>query len=50
MTEPEGTEIVPAPSSIVRAPSEITTVNSTLAKSVIPSGDLVAKVAGLLEF
>jgi len=44
MSEPEETDIIPSPSSIVRAPSEITTANSTLAKSVIPSGDLVAKV------
>src|SRR5467141_4466210 len=44
MNEPKDTDIVPSPSSIVRAPSEITTANSTLAKSVIPSGDLVAKV------
>src|SRR5690348_3101489 len=44
MTESEDTDIVPAPSSIVRAPSEITTVNSTLAKSVIPSADVLAKV------
>src|SRR4029077_10811870 len=34
----------PAPSSIVRAPSEMTTVNSSLAKSVIPSAELVKKV------
>src|SRR6266852_2475341 len=44
MSEPKDTEIVPSPSSIVRAPSEITTVNSSLAKSVIPSADLLAKV------
>src|SRR5713101_7810672 len=44
LTESENTDIIPAPSSIVRAPSEITTVNSSLAKSVIPSGDLVEKV------
>src|SRR5216684_3470052 len=44
MTEEKDTEIVPSPSSIVRAPSEITTVNSSLAKSVIPSADLLAKV------
>jgi hypothetical protein len=44
MAEPEETDIVPAPSSIVRAPSEITTVNSSLAKSVIPSHDLLEKV------
>ena len=44
MSEEKDTEIVPSPSSIVRAPSEITTVNSSLAKSVIPSADLLAKV------
>src|SRR6266704_561483 len=44
MSEPKDTEIVPSPSSIVRAPSEITAVNSSLAKSVIPSADLLAKV------
>jgi ATPase family protein associated with various cellular activities (AAA) len=44
MTESEDTDIIPAPSSIVRAPSEITTVNSSLAKSVIPSKDSLAKV------
>src|SRR5438309_6242762 len=44
MSESEGTDIIPAPSSIVRAPSEITTVNSSLAKSLVPSGDLVEKV------
>src|SRR5947208_11810655 len=44
LTEPEDTDIIPAPSSIVRAPSEITTVNSGLAKTVIPSKDSLAKV------
>jgi hypothetical protein len=44
MSESEDTDIVPAPISIVRAPSEIVTVNSSLAKSVIPSADLLAKV------
>ena len=44
MSESKDTEIVPAPSSTVRAPSEITTVNSGLAKTVIPSTDLLAKV------
>ncbi len=44
MTESKDTEIIPSPSSIVRAPSEITTVNSSLAKSVVPSEDLLAKV------
>jgi SpoVK/Ycf46/Vps4 family AAA+-type ATPase len=44
MSESDDTDIIPAPSSIVRAPSEITTVNSSLAKSVIPSPDSLAKV------
>src|SRR6267378_5642436 len=44
LTESEDTDIIPAPSSIVRAPSEITTVNSSLAKSAIPSKDSLAKV------
>jgi intein/homing endonuclease len=44
MAEPEETDIIPAPSSIVRAPSEITAVNSSLAKSAIPSSELLAKV------
>src|SRR5438552_1350868 len=44
LTEPEDTDIIPAPSSIVRAPSEITSVNSGLAKTVIPSKDSLAKV------
>ena len=44
MSESEETDIVPSPSSIVHAPSEITTVNSSLAKSAIPSEDLLAKV------
>ena len=44
MAKSKDTEIVPSPSSIVRAPSDIATVNSGLAKSVIPSEDLLAKV------
>jgi len=44
MSESEDTDIIPAPSSIVRGPSEITTVNSGLAKTVIPSKDSLAKV------
>jgi len=44
LTESKDTDITPAPSSIVRAPSEITTVNSGLAKTVIPSKDSLAKV------
>jgi intein/homing endonuclease len=44
MTREKDTEIVPAPSSIVRVPSEITTVNSSLAKSAIPGEDALAKV------
>src|SRR3989475_1557958 len=44
MSESEDTDIIPAASSIVRAPSEITSVNSGLAKTVIPSKDSLAKV------
>jgi len=44
LTESKDTDIIPVPSSIVRAPSEITTVNSGLAKTVIPSKDSLAKV------
>jgi hypothetical protein len=44
LSESEDTDIIPAPSSIVRAPSEISTVNSSLAKSAIPSADKLAKV------
>src|SRR2546427_4593098 len=44
MTESEDTDIIPSPTSIVRAPSAITPVNSALAKTVIPSEDLLAKV------
>ena len=44
MTESEDTDIIPAPSGIVRVPSEITTVNSGLAKTAIPSKDSLAKV------
>src|SRR6266496_1546222 len=44
LTESKDNDIIPAPSSIVRAPSEITAVNSGLAKTVIPSKDSLAKV------
>src|SRR5213592_2805220 len=44
MTESEDTDIIPSPTSIVRAPSAITPVNSALAKSVIPNDDSLAKV------
>src|SRR6266540_1845742 len=44
LTESKDNDIIPAPSSIVKAPSEITTVNSGLAKTVIPSKDSLAKV------
>src|SRR5216683_2284575 len=44
LTESEDTDIIPAPSCIVRAPSEITRVNSGLVKTVIPSKDSLAKV------
>ncbi len=44
MSESEDTDIIPAPTSIVRAPTDITTVNSSLAKPVMPSQDSLAKV------
>jgi hypothetical protein len=44
MSESEDTDIIPAPTSIVRAPTDITTVNSILAKTAIPSQDSLAKV------
>jgi hypothetical protein len=44
MSDSEETDIVPAPSSIVRASSEITTTSSTLAKPVIPSQAAIAGV------
>src|SRR5881409_197524 len=44
MSESEDTDIIPSPSSIVRAPSEITTASSSMAKSDIPSADKLAKV------
>src|SRR5881296_3320595 len=44
MSESEDTHIIPSPTSIVRAPTDITTVNSALPISVIPSQDSLAKV------
>jgi hypothetical protein len=44
MSESEDTDIVPAPTSIVRAPSAITPANSTLARTVIPSESAIANV------
>src|SRR5437899_8744699 len=44
MSESEDTDIIPARTSIVRAPTDITTVTSSLAKPVIPSRDSLAKV------
>jgi ATPase family protein associated with various cellular activities (AAA) len=44
MSESEDTDIIPAPTSIVHVPSDITTVNSSLARPVIPSPDALAKV------
>src|SRR5713101_6935255 len=44
MSESEDTDIIPSPTSIVRVPTDITTVNSSLAKTVIPSQDSLAKV------
>jgi len=44
MSESEDTDIIPAPTSIVRAPTGITTVSSSLARPSIPSKDSLAKV------
>ncbi len=44
MSESEDTDIIPAPTSIVRAPTDITPVNSSLAKPAMPSQDSLAKV------
>src|SRR5213594_1453219 len=44
MSESEDTDIIPAPTSIVRAPTGITTVSSSLARPSIPSQDSLAKV------
>ncbi|HZY46173.1 MAG TPA: LAGLIDADG family homing endonuclease, partial [Candidatus Bathyarchaeia archaeon] len=44
MSDPKQTDIVPAQSSIVRVPSEITPVNSSLAKPLIPSQSALASV------
>src|SRR5712692_7177513 len=44
MAKSKDTGIIPSPKGIARAPSDITTVNSSLIKSVIPSEELVKKV------
>jgi len=44
MSESEDTDIVTAPTSIVRAPTDITTLNLSLAKPAIPSQNSLAKV------
>src|SRR2546427_963123 len=44
MSESEDTDIISSPTSIVRAPTDITTVTSSLAKPAIPSRDSLAKV------
>ena len=44
MSESEDTDIILAPTSIVGAPTDITTETSPLAKPVIPSRDSLAKV------
>jgi ATPase family associated with various cellular activities (AAA) len=44
MSESEDTDIIPSPTSIVRAPTDIISVNSSLAKPTIPSQDSLAKV------
>jgi len=44
LSESEETDIVPAPTSIVHAPSEITPANSILTRTVIPSDSELSKV------
>lgn len=44
MSESEDTDIVPAPTSIVRTPTALTPSNSTLARTTIPSESELAKV------
>lgn len=44
MSESEDTDIIPSPTSIVRAPTEIRSINSSLTKPVIPSQESLAKV------
>src|SRR2546428_2663976 len=44
MSESEDTDIIPSPTSIVRAPTDITSVNSSLARPAIASQDSLAKV------
>src|SRR5260370_25498594 len=44
MSESEDTDIIPAPTSIIRAPTGITTVNSSLARPAMPTQDSLAKV------
>src|SRR6267143_1529175 len=44
MSESEDTDIITSPTSIVRSPTDITTVNSSHAKPAIPSQDSLAKV------
>src|SRR5712664_2795877 len=44
MSESEDTDIIPAPTSIVRAPTDIMSVNSSIAKPAMPSQDSLAKV------
>src|SRR5260370_33482543 len=44
MSESEETDIIPSRTSIVRVPTEIMSVNSSLAKPAIPGQDSLAKV------
>src|SRR5712691_8423583 len=44
MSESEETDIIPSRTSIVRVPTEIMSVNSSLAKPAIPGQDSIAKV------
>ena len=44
MSEPKETDMVPVPTSIVQAPSDIVAQNSSLAKAAMPSQESLAKV------
>jgi len=44
MSESDDTDIIPAPTSIVRAPTDIMSVNSSLPKPAMPSQDSLARV------
>jgi hypothetical protein len=44
MSESEDTDIIPSPTGIVRAPTDIMSVNSSLAEPAMPNQDSLAKV------